>query len=533
MNTEVFDYIIIGSGFGGSVAALRLSEKGYKVLVVEQGKHYTPRDFPESDWNLRKFLWFPKLGFKGILQLKFFRQMFVLSGTGVGGGSLVYANTLMEPDPGTYQHHSWGMSKEWHSILKPFFQKARHMLGSVPYTSPPGKDDLALRQVAREMGQGSTFSPVEAGVYFGSSGIDPYFNGLGPLRNGCTHCAGCITGCREDAKNSLDKNYLYFAWKFGAKLQAETKAVRISYTHGIYTVTAKSQRFLHLKKMVFRSKGLVVSAGVLGTMDLLLKQKHKFHSLPLLSDTLGQHIRTNSQSMSGIVNAREKLNNGLAITSVFSPAPGTHVELVKFNDRSGAVTHLSGFACEHEKQWKRSCIQLLRTLGKPRLFLKLLFSPRWCSNSIILLVMQTSDHAINMIWKKRWLGGRILFDRKNEKVPCFIPLGQEVLKKLAHRTGGIPMNSIAESLFGMSTTAHILGGCPMGSSGQEGVVNDRFEVYGYPGMYILDSTIVPSNLGVNPSLTITALSEYACSLIPEKLGNLQQSLDAMLEQIGH
>lgn len=532
MNTEVFDYIIIGSGFGGSVAALRLSEKGYKVLVLEKGKRFDCREFPESDWNLKRFLYFPSLGFKGILQLRFFRHMFVLSGSGMGGGSLVYANTLMEPAPETFQHVSWSRNTDWKNILKPHFQKARQMLGSVLYSCQPGSDDLALKKVAVEMGQESTFSTIEAGVYFGPSDTDPYFKGLGPLRNGCTLCAGCMTGCRENAKNSLDKNYLYFAEKFGAKLLADTKAWKIDYTDGIYSIMASCSGPFTWKKYSFKSKGLIISAGVMGTMELLMKQKHRYRSLPMLSDKLGQNIRTNSQSMSGIVNAREKMNHGLAITSVFSPVPGTRVELVKFNDRSGSVTHLSGFACESPSQWKRAFKQVILTLGKPALFLRLLFNPRWCRNSFILLVMQTADHSMSMKWKKHWWGDKLQLINENGRVPAYIRVGQEVLYKLAGLTGGIAMNSIMESLFGMSTTAHILGGCPMGTNHDLGVVNERFEVHGYPGMYIIDSSIVPSNLGVNPSLTITALSEYACSLIPEKEGNQQISLDKLMEEVG-
>jgi cholesterol oxidase len=527
----IYDFIIIGSGFGGSVAAMRLTEKGYNVLVLEKGKRFSCTDLPKSDWDLRKYLWSSIFGWKGILQLRFFKKMFILSGSGVGGGSLVYANALMEPAESVYREKGWLSQHHWQSVLAPHFETARKILGSTPYTDFH-EEDLALKRVATEMGRESTFEGVDVGVYLGSPEVetDPYFKGLGPLRKGCTGCAGCMTGCRENAKNTLDKNYLFFAEKNGAMVLPETKSVKIGYADTIYSVHCNSGIF-GTKRGHFQSKGLIISAGVLGTMELLLKQKFGTKSLPELSDTLGENIRTNSQSISGVVNSQLKLNHGPAITSIFSPSPDTHVELVKFNDRSGAVTHLSGFACEGSSPSHRALRQLRLTFGHPYKFLKLLLYPRWCKNSIVLLTMQSTDSAIRMVWKRNWIGGRISFGNEGPKTPAYIPEGQDVLYRLARNTGASPMNSIAESLFNMSTTAHIIGGCPMGISAREGVVDASFRVHNYPGMYIIDGSVIPSNLGVNPSLTIAALSEFACSSIPEKPGNTCKSLEYQLSEL--
>ncbi|MBK7173596.1 MAG: GMC family oxidoreductase [Bacteroidales bacterium] len=531
MHTDFFDYIIIGSGFGGSVAAMRLSEKGYKVLVIEKGKRFESKDFPKSDWNLKKFLWIPSLKFKGILQLSFFRQMFILSGTGVGGGSLVYANALMEPSPTVFKDKGWIEGQDWCSSLQPFFKKASKMLGSVPYNKM-ADEDLALLKIAQSLGKEDTFSTINVGINLEetNSPKDPYFEGLGPLRNSCNGCAGCMTGCHENAKNSLDKNYLFFAEKNGVKILPETKAIKIEFSENQYSIHTASP-FNRFRTNIYRSKGIIVSAGVLGTLELLLKQKYKFKTLPLLSPLLGHQIRTNSQSISGIVNADRKLNNGPAITSIFSPTPNTHIELVKFNDQSGSVTHLSGFACEDPSPSVRAWKQLFLTIQHPVKFLRLLFMPRWCKNSIVLLVMQTTDSAMKMIWRRNLLGGGIRFHKDNKRVPAFIPEGQDILHRLSKETGATAMNSIAESLFNMATTAHIIGGCPMGVSSDSGVVDHHFHVHQYPEMYILDSSVIPCNLGVNPSLTITAISEYACSHIQEKPGNQRISLEEQIAML--
>ncbi|NTW24839.1 MAG: GMC family oxidoreductase [Lentimicrobium sp.] len=513
----VLDYLIIGSGFGGSVAALRLAEKGYKVAVLEQGQRFSPDDFPKSDWNLKKFLWAPAFGWHGILRCHFFRKVFILTGTGVGGGSLVYANTLMKPGDDFFSNQAWLNGIDWKEELTVHYEAAGKMLGAARFPVSENAEDLVLKEIAVEMAMEKTFCMVDTGVYYGDpeKETDPYFNGEGPLRKGCTGCGGCMTGCRENAKNTLDKNYLWFAEKHGVQIFPGTRAEKIEYKEGIYRIyTQKSGR--DGVSGLFETRGLVVSAGTTGTLELLLKQKFHYKTLQQLSHTLGSNVRTNSQSISGLVDADRKLNNGVAITSIFSPEPGTHIEMVKFNDRSGAITHIGGFSADHPSPGKRAGHVILRSLQHPLRMLRLLFSFRWGKRSIVMLVMQTHDSALRMELKKGLFGMRLRFDRNSGKVPAFIPAGQKVLYKYADKVKGTPLNSLTESMFNMSTTAHIIGGCPMGNISAEGVVDENFRVHGYENMYILDSSIIPCNPGVNPSLTILALSEYAMGKIDRK-----------------
>lgn len=529
----MYDYIIIGSGFGGSVSAMRLSEKGYKCLVIEKGKRFRPEDFPKSDWNVKKYLWMPALRFFGIMKLTFFKEVFVISGTGVGGGSLVYANTHMIP-PDAFFQGAWTKGKDWKSVLMPFYEKAKFMLGTIPYTKFRTEDEI-LKEVARDMGKEESFKGVNVGVYYGDikKPIDPYFNGLGPLRTGCQDCAACMVGCRHNAKNTLDKNYLYFAEKFGTEVMAETLATQIEYKDGIYHVhTTSSTAFPWAKKkQVIQAKGLIVSGGVLGSMELLLRQKYELGTMPLLSDRLGENLRTNSESISGLTLAKNiKLNHGVAITSTFNPDENTHIEIVKYNNESGLITKLATFATDGYSSFARTTQLLGKIIRNPFQFLKIALRPRWGSDSLVMLVMQSLDNALKMEWKKGILGGKLGFAKGSANVPVYIPVGQEVLYRYAEKVGGVPLNSAAESLFNMSTTAHILGGCPMGENADEGVVNAQFAVHNYPNMYILDGSIIPGNLGVNPSLSITALSEYAMSHIPAKENNTQLSLEELMHK---
>ena len=514
-SVEIFDYIVIGSGFGGSVSAMRLTEKGYKVLVLEQGKRFRESDFPKSDWNFSKYLWLPALGFRGIMKLSFFKPVFILSGTGVGGGSLVYAATLLRPPDDFFEHSCWPRNINWKVVLDPFYTKAETMLG-VSHFSDFGIEDNLLKEVADEMGAGQTFAGVDTGIYFGDGNTetDPYFDGKGPLRKACTGCAGCMTGCREGAKNTLDKNYLYFAEKNGAEVAELTKAYKIEYSNSTYTVHTKSVKFPH-RKSIYRSKGLIVSCSVLGTLELLLRQKSVLKTLPKLSPTLGTRVRTNSESLSGVVNSPFKLNNGPAITSMFHPETGTSIQLVKFNDASGGVTHLAGFATDGNKPIKRFLNFTAYFITHPLKVLRVFFRFRWCKNSVVVMVMQMNNSSLAITLRKTLLGARPKFRQSLVNIPSYIPKGQEFLRLFAAKTRSTPMNCITELLFNKATTAHIIGGCPMGDSAETGVVNPLLEVHNYPGMYVIDSSIVPGNLGVNPSLTIAALAEYAMEHIPE------------------
>jgi cholesterol oxidase len=535
MQTTHFDYIIIGSGFGGSVSAMRLGEKGYRVLVIEKGKRWKSTDFPKTNWNLKKYLWLPALRWFGFLRLSFFKEVFILSGVGVGGGSLVYANTHMMPPDAFYKNPVWSEIKNWKEALMPFYSLAKFMLGSTAYKKENAEDRL-LKEVVEEMGRGSTYGYVDyVGVYLGDTqkATDPYFNGLGPLRKGCIECAGCMVGCRHDAKNTLDKNYLWFAEnQFGATVLAETEATHIKVLeNGTYQIhTSSSTGFFKKKRDVFTSKGLVVSSGVLGTLNLLLKQKHLYKTLPHLGDKLGENILTNSEMLSGVVAANQKLNHGLAISTVFNPDDHTHIELCKYPNKSGAMNTLAVMAAGPGNPLVRTLKMLGNMVLHPWNFIRSRFQHDSAHNSIIFLIMQSLPNAMRMKLRKNLVGRHTLSFNNDTgtKVPSYIPIGQEVLYRYARKVNGVPQNAFSEVLFGLASTAHILGGCPMGKSVNEGVVNEKFEVHGYKNFYILDGSIVPCNLGVNPSLTITALSEYAMSFIPNHADWKGENLERLM-----
>ncbi len=514
-NNKIYDYIIIGSGFGGSVSAMRLAEKGYSVLVLEKGKKYEAKDFPKSNWNFRKYLWIPGLHFFGFLKLTFFKKLFVLSGVGVGGGSLVYANTLMEPTEPFYTHIPI-QSKDWKAILRPYLNQAKHMLGVTPAKNHY-PDDLLLKALAEEMGKADSYQGVPVGVYYSDDPTpkDPYFNGEGPLRKPCIECAGCMVGCRHEAKNTLDKNYLWFAQKYGAVIVAETEATKIEHHHqnNIYRIHTKSPT-KKTSPIPYESKGLIISGGVLGTLNLLFKQKYFYKTLPQLSDTLGQNILSNSESISGVIGTDKKLNHGVAISSIIQADDHTQIELAKFPDGSGSLFRLAFLAVGDGSPCYR-CLRVITSLFlHPINFIRWIWKGHDANHAVVVLVMQSLKNALCMKWTGRKMTLSTGIDAK--PIPVFIPIGYEAMNRLAKNTNGIAVQALTETLFNMATTAHILGGCPMGENVNTGVVNDRFEVHGYQNMYILDGSIIPANIGVNPSLTITALSEYAMDNILPK-----------------
>jgi cholesterol oxidase len=528
----IYDYIVIGSGFGGSVASLRLVEKGYKVLLLEQGKRYRSEDFPKSNWNIPKYLWIPFLRCFGFQKLSFYSTASILSGSGVGGGSLVYANTLYTPPDDFFRNESWRRFGDWKKILEPFYDRASFMLGRTRYPKLNVEDEW-LKEVSEQMNALNTFESVHVGVNIDGTEeeSDPYFNGLGPMRKKCKECAGCMVGCRENAKNTLDKNYLWFAEKMGLEIRAETKAEKISWEDGIYSIqTKKVTSFPGKKTETFSSKGIVVAAGALGTLELLLKQKYKYASLPLLSDTLGHKLRTNAETLCAVSGAKEKLNNGLAITSVFSPDPYTHVEIVKYPDRSNAMKWFFGLSVRGaDSSLARSWKLLIKILTHPISFLKVAFNFSWSTSTVIFLVMQTTDNAMKMIWKKSITGGTMKIDNSgNKRVPAFIRIGQEVMENYARKVSGIPQNILLEVLFDRPTTAHILGGCPMSETAETGVIDKNLKVHGYPGFYITDGSVIQGNIGVNPSLTITAMAEYCMSNIGVSSNNHENELTRKL-----
>ncbi len=533
---QVYDYIVVGSGFGGSVSAMRLAEKGYSVLVIEKGKRWKAKDFPTSNWNTRKYLWLPLLRCFGFQKLTFFKEVFIISGVGVGGGSLVYANTHMMPRESFYANPIWSHLKDWKSVLAPYFDKARFMLGSEKFTKEY-EEDRVLREVAQDMGRGDTYSRVDyVGVYLGDTQKpkDPYFKGLGPLRTGCTECAGCMVGCRHGAKNTLDKNYLWFAENmFGARILAETRVTKIENTEEEYRIqTEQSTSWFGKKSTTYRARGLVMSGGVLGTLDLLLRQKHIDKTLTRLSDKLGENILTNSEMLSGVVSADRKLNHGVAISSVFEPDDNTHIELCKFPDGSGAMTRLAVMAAGNGTPPVRTLKMIGNMITQPWNLMRSIFNWKLAETSIIFLIMQSLPNAMQLRLRRGLLGTRLIMSNNlGQKVPSFIPIGQDALYRYAKKVNGVPHNAFSEVMFGLSSTAHILGGCPMGKTAAEGVVDESFRVHGYKNFYILDGSIMPCNLGVNPSLTITALSEYAMDQIPAARDNKTIALQDRLHAV--
>lgn len=506
----MYDFIIIGSGFGGSVSAMRLSQKGYKVLVLEKGKRYQTSDFPKSNWNIFKFLWAPILKCFGIQQLSLLKGVLVLHGSGVGGGSLVYANTLMEPQGDVFDQ--WPGREKWNEELKPHYQTAKKMLG-VTTNKILEESDHVLKELSERMGFGDTYHPTDVGIYFGKSGQkhkDPYFKGEGPERVGCTGCGACMIGCRVGAKNTLDKNYLYFAEKWGTEILPEHKTSQIQKeADGTYTVTAKKITSLFGKKSKFRAKNIILSAGVIGTVDILFRNKEKYKTLPNLSDILGTVVRTNGESLLGATSfeSHRDLSKGIAIGSAFHPDSYTKIEAVRYPRGSDVMRLLAVPLTDNGTWWTRPfklALQICRRLPQ---FLRLYTLKDWAKQTVILLVMQSVDVKMRLKMGKFFLTG----ESEGNSIPSFIPVAQSAAQMTSHIIHGEPQNVFSEVLLQTPATAHILGGCPMGESAQTGVVDSQHEVFGYKGLYVCDGSVIPVNLGVNPSLTITALAERFAS----------------------
>ncbi len=524
---ERYDYVVVGSGFGGSVAALRLAEKGYRVLVVEMGKRWLPEDFPKSNWRLRKAFWMSGLLCYGIQRLTLLRDVLVLHGTGVGGGSLVYANTLMIPNRPAFLDPKWKDLNDWERTLAPHYETARRMLGVTANPRLTPADD-ALREVAAEMGCAKTFHPTDVAVFFGEAGKevpDPYFGGEGPERTGCNFCGGCMVGCRYNAKNTLDKNYLYFAEKLGVEILPETR-VRFmeSMKEGGYRLhVERSTSLLFKGRRTIEAGGVVLAGGALGTVPLLLECKRR-GTLPRLSEQLGNFTRTNSEALLGVTawKGEPEHSTGIAITSHFFLEDGTRVEPVRYSKGSDAMCMLAtpltdgGTRITRPLKWIGNCIR------RPHHFLRTLWPLGRARKTIILLFMQTDDNRTRMLLRRRWwwpfsLTVTSRTPEDHPPVPPYIPVANDITRRMAKRLGGFPQSSINEVLLNISTTAHILGGCPMGSGPEDGVVDKNGRVFGYDNMIVTDGSIIGANLGVNPSFTITALAEHVMSTVPGKM----------------
>lgn len=522
---SAFDYVVIGSGFGGSVAALRLAEKGYRVLVLESGRRFADSDFPRTSWRLRRFFFLPRLGLRGIMRMDFFRGLMVLSGAGVGGGSLVYANTLIEPEGEALRGPTWPLGvgvARWDEELARYYQTAKKMLGATP--APVGfPADEALKRAAEAQGFGPTFKKVDVGVFLGVPGktvADPYFSGEGPARTGCTFCGGCMVGCRHGAKNTLMKNYLYFAEKRGVEIRANAEVTLVNPTPGGgYEVTYKRPGLLPSRRQTVRATSVVFAAGVLGTLRLLLHCRDVKRTLPKLSQKLGTEVRTNSESLIGVRTRNgTDFSRGIAIAAGVNPDGVTKIEAVRYPRGSDAMALLSMPLVAGHTLPRRLFSVAKYFVTKPVRFVKALWPPGFAEQTIILLAMQSIDSKLRFVLRRWWFAPwrkRMTAAYDNGRPPVHIPAANAFAEKLAEQTGGDPGGSIADVL-GMSLTAHVLGGCPMGASAEEGVISSAHEVHEYPGLFVVGGAAVPANLGVNPSLTITAMAERAMSRIPAK-----------------
>lgn len=530
-----YDYVVIGSGFGGSVSALRLSEKGYSVLVIEKGKWFRAEDFPENNWRLKRWLWEPKLDCYGIFKMTFLNHVTVLSGVGVGGGSLTYANTLPVPKKAFFNSGSWHGLADWENELRPFYDEAYRMLGAA--RNPKlGTADRALRELARNIGREEHYEPARVSVYFGEPGktvSDPYFGGRGPTRTGCIHCGACMTGCKHNAKNTLDKNYLHLARQLGAEIIAEQEVFDVEPLDGQagatgYRISFKSRNLKTKGKAgTVEAGGVVFAGGVMGTVPLLLKLKK--NSLPRLSDQVGCQVRTNNESLVNVVSLDKRkgdFTEGIAIGSVLHTDEHSHLEPTIYGKGSGFFRVMI-LPMAHGRHFLLRMGKMLGGfLRSPLGFLRAVLSGSFASRSTYLLFMQTLDSTLRIK-----LGRLTKMKTRREHGPkpsAFIPEAGRLAKIYERIVGGKSFVSFTETLFGIPTTAHILGGAVMGATPAEGVVDRHNRVFGYENMLVCDGSMISANPGVNPSLSITAISERAMSLVKEKSAVRNQWSDEQL-----
>jgi cholesterol oxidase len=525
------DVAVVGSGFGGSVAALRLSEKGYRVAVLEAGRRFRPDEFPTTSWDVRNFLWAPILGCTGIQRISWLRDVVVLSGAGVGGGSLVYANTLYRPLDEFYRDPQWRHITDWHTELAPYYDQAERMLG-VTVDHRPSPSDIVMETIAARMGVPQTFRYAPIGVYLGRPGQDaddPYVGGRGPRRTGCLRCGECMTGCRHGAKNTLETNYLYLAERAGARILARTTVVAVRpRDNGGYQVCVRrtadgpasvvndrlrptqSRRTITAQQVVF-------AAGTLGTQSLLHRLRDQ-GILAGISARLGELTRTNSEALLGATarDGRIDFSTGQAITSSIHPDGTTHIEPVRYGKGSNAMGLLGTVLVDGGGRIPRPVRFIGIAIRHPVTFLRSLSVRRWSERTVILLVMQSLDNSLTVFRRKRWLRDR-LTSRPGHGAPnpTWIPAGHAAARIAAEEIGGIPGGTISDA-FDVPMTAHILGGCVIGDSAESGVVDAYHRLFGHPGLHVVDGSSVSANLGVNPALTITAQAERAMAMWPNK-----------------
>jgi len=526
----VYDFVVIGSGFGGSISAMRLAEKGYGVLVLEQGKRYDDREFPSSNWIIRKYLWWPVARCFGIFQMNLFKDVMVLTGVGVGGGSLVYAKVLSEPDEQVFDTPEWNSPWHWREVLHPHYATARRMLG-VAVNPRLWPADLVLQEVAREWHREHTFEPLPVGVFFGEPGVsvpDPYFQGQGPDRAGCTHCGGCMIGCRYNAKNTLPKNYLYFAEKWGTEVRSEAQVDDIQPLSGHQADGARFEvryrratAWFQPPEQSVRARNVILAAGTLGTLRLLFCCRDLTRSLPHVSPRLGDLVRTNSESLLGVT-AREPqpdYSQGIAVTSRFRPDAVTIIEPARYPDGSSLLRFLAGPLIESGSFAKR-LFKFAAALGRPLDFLITHLLPGWARRTTIILVMKREDNRLRFRLGRglsTWFRCNLRSETDpDHPLPLDLETGYRVARAFAAKSNGIAASTINEALLNIPVSAHILGGCPLARDSEEGVVDLNFQVHHYPGLYVIDGSVMPGNPGINPSLTIAAMAEFALSKIPAK-----------------
>lgn len=515
-----YDVVVVGSGFGGSVAALRLAEKGYKVAVLEAGRRFTDDQLPKTSWRLRKYLWAPWLGCYGLQRIHLLPDVLVMAGAGVGGGSLNYANTLYQPPKRFFDDPQWGHITDWQDELNPYYDQARRMLGVVDNPLVTAADKV-MREVADDMGVGDTFTTTPVGVFFGNGTereSDPFFGGVGPERTACTECGSCMTGCRVGAKNTLVKNYLHLAENAGVTVLPLTtvRAVRPS-AEGYEVVTRRTGAKLRRKDTSIFTGQVVFAAGTYGTQKLLLAMKET-GELPELSDQLGSVVRTNSEAVLAAT-ARDRevdYTQGIAITSSFHPDDHTHIEPVRYGKGSNAIGLLQTVLSDGGGPVPRVFKTIGVALRHPAAFIRSLSVRHWSEKTVIALVMQTDDNSLEL-GSKRTIFGRQLTSRRGagDPPPSWIPQGHKAIRLLADKIDGDPGGSIAE-VVNIPMTAHFLGGCVIGADADHGVVDPYHRIYGHPGLHVVDGSAVSANLGVNPSLTITAQAERAIAMWPNK-----------------
>lgn len=528
-----FDFIVIGSGFGGSVSALRLVEKGYRVAVIEMGRRWAPLSFPRTSWSIQRWFWRPKLGLHGFFNMRFFRHATIFHGCAVGGGSITYAATLLAPPDKVWQSGSWAHLTDWKTEMPIHYETASRMLG-ITQNNILGTADRLLKKTGETAGCGATFYRTRVGIFQSADGgtqndivPDPFFGGKGPPRGTCTGCGGCMMGCRYGAKNTLDLNYLYLAEKYGAVVYPETKVVNVKPLAGAddgsagYAVqTENSMARMSHQQHTLNSRAVVFSASSLGTMELLFRLKDN-GSLPRISDRLGKHVRTNSESIIGarVPRCADDLSQGIAIGSGIYIDEHTHIEAVRYPRGSDTMGLLTTMLTNGRPGLLRIAMWAKNMLGHLLLHpIKAfrLFRPwGWAREATILLCMQAVEGHIEMRWQRPWFWpfSKTLVSR-GDKVPTYIPKANEFARKFATVAGGTAMSMLPEILFDIPGTAHCIGGCVIADSAEQGVVDHQHRVFGYRNMYICDGSVLASNLGVNPSLTITALAERAMSLIP-------------------